>query len=155
MSTAVAPAPTPTPLRDEGQRFWDELVEECKKQAEAINGVLSHHGRSAADFLECRTGRQLHVVRSRFPSTTGKIALNFERWGPVLSVSVNGYQRPEFEFHPEEFEMPLAKDGDGRIIAIFDEGRSLSPREVACLLMQRFRRCFPRIPLPCPDSVTD
>lgn len=153
MSTAVAPALVSSPLQQEGLRFWDELIDECRKQAEAINCVLSHHGRSASDFIECHAGRQLHLIRSRFPSTTGKIALAFERWGPVLSVSVTGFQRPEFEFHPEEFEMPLATDGDGRIVAVYDEGRSLSPREVASLLTQRFRRCFPRIPLPCPDAV--
>ena len=151
MSTAAAPALAPTPLREEGLRFWDELIEECRKQADAINCALSQHGRSTSDFIECRASHQLHLIRSRFPSTFGKIALSFERWGPVLSVSVTGFQRPAFEFRPEEFELPLAKDVDGDVVAVFDEGRSFSPREVACLMMQRFRRCFPRIPLPCPD----
>lgn len=151
MSTAVAPALAPAPLREQGLRFWEKLIEECKNQTDAINRVLSEHGRSASDFIECRPGHHLHLIRSRFPSTIAKVSISFERWGPVLSVIVTGHQRPEFEFHPEEFEMPLATDGDGSVVAVFDEGRSLSTREVACLLTQRFRRCFPRIPLPCPE----
>ena len=151
MSTAVAPALAPAPLREEGLRFWEKFIDECKKQTEAINRVLSEHGRSAADFIECRAGQHLHLIRSRFPSTIAKVTISFERWGPVLNVVVTGHQRPEFEFHPEEYEMPLAKDVDGSVVAVFDEGRSLSPREVACILMQSFRRCFPRIPLPCPE----
>ncbi len=150
MSTAVAPA-LAAPLREEGLRFWERLIEECKKQTDAINRVLLDHGRSTSDLIECRASERLQLVRSRFPSTIGKVSISFERWGPVLSVSITGQQRPGFEFRPEEFEMPLATDGDGSVIAVYDEGRSLSPREVACILMQRFRRCFPRIPLPCPD----
>jgi len=151
--SAVAPAPVLAPMREEGMRFWESLVAECKKQTDAINRVLLEHGRSAADFIECHAGHHLHLIRSRFPSTISKVTLSFERWGPVLGVSVTGFQRPEFEFRPEEFEMPLATDGDGSVVAVFDEGRSLSPCEVACLLMQHFRRCFPRITLPCPDAV--
>lgn len=152
MSTAVAPALAPAPLREEGLRFWDKLIAECHKQTEAINRVLLDHGRSTSDFIECRAAQHLHLIRSRFPSTIAKVTISFERWGPVLNVLVTGQQRPEFEFHAEEFEMPLATDGDGSVVAVFDEGRSLSPREVACLLTQRFRRCFPRIPLPCPED---
>lgn len=151
MATATAPAPTPAPLREEGMRFWNQLVEECKKQTGAINRALSEHGRGPDDHIECQVGKQLHLIRSRYPSTISKVNIAFENWGPVLTVHITGFQKPMFGFHQEEFEMPLAEDGDGTVIAIFDEGRSLRPSEVACFLTQHFRRCYPRISLPCPE----
>ncbi|MBV8553345.1 MAG: hypothetical protein JOY54_18760 [Acidobacteriaceae bacterium] len=152
MSAAVCPAPVPTPLRDEGMRFWKQLLEECKKQIDAINRTLSAHGRSQAEHVECRAGEELDLIRSVYPSTRGKISIAFEHWGPVIRICITGQQRPNFGFHKEELEMPVATDGDGSIVAVFDEGRSLCPRELACFLTQRFRRCFPGITLPCPDA---
>ncbi len=150
---AAAPAPVPAPLREEGMRFWEQLINECRQQTDCINHALAEHGRSPADHIECRAEQHLQLIRSRFPSTVARVTIAFERWGPVLSVLISGRQKPEFEFHPEELELPLARDVDGTVIAIFDEGRSLCPRELASFLMQHFRRCFPRISLPCPDLV--
>jgi hypothetical protein len=150
---AAAPAPVPAPLREEGMRFWEQLIDECRRQTNCINQTLYEHGRSPADYVECRAGAHLQIIRERFPSTTAKVDIAFERWGPVIGVLINGYQKPGFEFHQEEFEIPLARDVDGSVVAVFDEGRSLCPREVASLLVQHFRRCFPRISLPCPDQV--
>lgn len=132
-------------------RFWNQLIQECKRQTDTINLALSEHGMGTEDHIECRAGQHLHLIRSRYPSTTSKVGIAFEHWAPVLKVHITGYQKPMFGFRQEEFEMLLAEDGDGRVIAVFDEGRSLSPREVACFLTQHFRRCYPNIPLPCPD----
>jgi hypothetical protein len=153
MTAAASTTHVPTPLREEGIRFWKQLVEECKTQVDVINCSLSAQGRSSNDQIEFRAGEQLSVSRVGFPSTIVAVSLTFEHWGPVIRVNITGHQTPEIAFQREELELPLASDVDASIVAIFDEGRSLSPREVACLLMQHFHRCFPRISFPCPDIV--
>jgi hypothetical protein len=153
MTTAASPAPVPTPLREEGIRFWKQLLEECKNQVDAINCSLSAQGRSSQDRIEFRTGEHLSLSRVRYPSTVIAASLTFEYWGPLIRVNITGHQTPEIAFPREELELPLASDVDASIVAIFDEGRSLSPRELVCLLTQSFHRCFPRISFPCPDIV--
>ena len=149
MSAAVSPAPIPAPLREEGMRFWNQLMEHCKKQVHAINRTLSEHGRGATDQVECHCGQELDLVRDLYPSTRSKVRIGFEHWGPVISVCITGQQTPSFGFRKEELEIPLATDVDGSVVAVFDEGRSFCPRELASFLTQHFRRCFPGISLPC------
>jgi len=151
MTAAAAPAPTPTPLRAEGARFWENLIRESRRQTEAINRLLSDNGKHRDYFVECVEGQNLQLVRSRYPTTTAQVNIAFEQWGPVLNLSVTGHQTPHLAFHQQEFELPIAADGDGSIVAIYDEGRGFSPREMACFVLQFFRRCFPGMSLPCPE----
>jgi hypothetical protein len=155
MSAAVSPALVPTRLREEGVQFWGQLVEECKNQIQSINRSLSDKDRNATDRVEYRADEQLSLRRSVCPSTIITVSIAFEHWGPIIRVRIAGHQTPELAFQPEEFELPLALDVDGSTVAIFDEGRSLRPREVACLLAQSFHRCFPGISFPCPDLVSE
>jgi hypothetical protein len=98
----------------------------------------------------------IHVVRKWYPSTEIEINLNFERWGPVIKTLVTGHQHEDLRFYPEEQEILLARDLDGKVVAVLGEGRSYSPRELACYLAQNLRRCFPDIALPCkPDDCRD
>ena len=151
MSAAVSPALTPAPLHDEGTYFWERLISECKEQMSAVNSALLSHGEAEVDCVECRTGEHLQLIRSQYPSTKIEARIGFERWGPIINVSITGHQRPGFGFYPQQFELPLATDCDGTLIAVFDEGKSLRPCDLASYLMQNFRRCFPRITLPCPN----
>ncbi len=151
-AAAAAPARVPALWREEGLYFWERLIAECREHLVAINSALSKHGHSAIDFIEFRADGQLQLIRARYPSTTVYGDIEFESWGPVIRVSIKGQQRPDFGFYPEEFEMPLATDSDGSMVAIFDEGKSLRPNELAAFLVQTFRRCFPRVALPCSGS---
>ena len=153
MTIAASPAHIPTPLREEGIQFWKQLIEECKNRVSAINCSLSAQDRDSKDQIELRAGEYLSLSRLRYPSTLIVVRITFEHWGPVLRVDITGHQKPEVRFPHEELELPLASDVDGSIVAIFDEGRSLRPQGVACLLTQSFHRCFPRISFPCPDIV--
>jgi len=150
MATGVSVAALP--LWNEGLRFWEGLVHECREQIQAINGVLTRCGRTADEQVECSADEDLHLARRQYPSTTIDVQIRFEDWGPVLQVLITGLQRAGFRFFPEELEVPLARESDGNLVAVFDEGRSLSPRELASYLTQHFRRCFPGIALPCSDA---
>ncbi len=149
MTAAVSPVLVP--LYDEGMRFWRELISECKDQVLAINSALSHHGQAVDEQVAYLADEDLHLHRLQYPSTTVKVNIRFERWGPVLKVMITGLQTPDFGFFPKELEVPLATEGDGCLVAVFDEGRSLTHRELASYLTQQFRRCFPRITLPCSN----
>lgn len=153
MTTAASPASIPTPLREEGLQFWKQLTKECENRIAAINCSLTAQDRDSKDQIEFRSGEHLSMNRSRYPSTMIAVRMTFEAWGPVIRVNITGRQKPEVAFPSEELELPLASDVDGSIVAIFDEGRSLRPDELACLLNQSFHRCFPRISFPCPDIV--
>jgi hypothetical protein len=148
--SAAATSPAPVPMLQEGLAYWEELVTECKRQMNAINAAAMNHGLSSEDLIEWIPGRHLGMIRRETPSTEIKLNLSFENWGPVISGAIKGRQQEDLRFYPEELEVPLGQDDDG-MVAIFEEGKSLSPREFAVYLGQRFRRCFPEIALPCPE----
>ncbi len=153
MSAAVAYR-TPLPLREEALAFWQELERETEQHTIAINQVALDHGLDSAHMVEWKSGRGIiGICRKWYPSTDITVSLSFERWGPVLRVFVTGYQHEDLRFYPEEQEIMIAHDLDGRTVAMLGEGRSYSAPEVACYLAQHLRRCFPDMALPCtPDA---
>jgi hypothetical protein len=142
--SAAALSPT-APLVREGSAFWQQLIEDCQRQVEKINAAVTETGLSADHCVRCVVGRELTMVKSGTPSTVVKLLIGFYPWGPMLSLAITGRQTDDSEFFPEECEMPIAVDGDGSVIAIFDEGRSFSSSELATYLTQSFRRCFPGV----------
>lgn len=153
MSAAIAYR-APLPLYEEGLAFWEELEQETQQHVKSINSVATAHGLEDFHLVEWKSGRGIiGIVRKWYPSTDITISLLFERWGPVIKVLVTGYQHEDLRFYPEEQEVPIARDLDGRTVAVLGEGRSYSPREFACYLAQHLRRCFPDMALPCtPDD---
>jgi hypothetical protein len=147
MSAAVAGATVPLYL--EGTKFWQELTDECREHVEAINRAVSAQGLSPDERVELMPGDDIYMRKRKFPSTRVEASLGLFSWGPVIRCKISGARDCDHHFLTYEFEMPIARDGDGKTVAIFDEGRSFSPREVACYLTQSFRRCFPSATLPC------
>jgi hypothetical protein len=148
---SAASKPAVTPLFREGNEYWEDLVRELRQQMQRINDAVIQHGCADDELVRWIPGSGIHMLRSRHPSTGIQAELQFRSWGPVISGSITGYQDQDYRFFPEEFEVLIAKDLDGAVVAIFDEGRSFSPRELAAYLAQQFRRCFPQISLPCAD----
>jgi hypothetical protein len=146
MSAATVSAPIP--LFHEANAYWQELMQECKRQIEAINTILEQHGEAPDDRVEWIPGSSVQMSRSQWPSTKVQFNMQFFPWGPMISGAVTGEQAENLNFAPEEFDLVIAKDLDETVVAIIDEGRSFSPREVAHFLTQNFRRCFPCISLP-------
>ncbi|MBV9266223.1 MAG: hypothetical protein JO061_08655 [Acidobacteriaceae bacterium] len=147
MSAAAAQATVP--LYQEGTRFWQELTDECRAHVEAINLVATSKGISPENLVQLLSGLDLFMRKPGYPSTEVKAALGLFSWGPVIQCHISGARDCDHRFLTHEFEMPIARDLDGKVVAIFDEGLSFSPREVACYLTQSFRRCFPSVTLPC------
>jgi len=133
------------PLAREGNEFWHQLLHECERQIENINSVIRQKGFSSDHSVRCDVGPELHLVKTANPSTLVRLLLGYHPWGPVLSLSITGREADGLDFLPEECELPVALDIDGSVVAIYDEGRSLSPRELAAYLAQAFRRCFPGV----------
>jgi hypothetical protein len=153
MSAALAYR-TPLPLYQEGLAFWQELERESEQHAKAINNVALAHGLDSSHLVEWKSGRGIiGISRKWYPSTDITVSLSFEHWGPVVKVLVTGYQHEDLRFYPEELEVLLARDLDGKIVAVLGEGRSYSPLEFSRYLAQHMRRCFPDMALPCrPDD---
>ncbi len=137
----------PIPLFQEANAYWQELIQECKRQMDAMNEILSQHGVPEDDRVTWTHGSQMQINRSQLPSTKVQFNMQFYPWGPMISGTVTGDQAGDLKFAPEEFDLVIAKDLDESVVAIIDEGRSLTPREVALFLTQNFRRCFPCISL--------
>jgi hypothetical protein len=141
-----------SPVFQAATKYWEDLVNECQKQTEAINACATQHGLTGEELVEWFQGSGIRMRRSRLPSTTVQAHLDFQAWGPAICGTVTGYQNDETSFGHEEFELLIATDLDGSTIAIAGEGRSFSPAEVARYLTQNFRRCFPCISLCDPTS---
>jgi hypothetical protein len=139
-------------LVDEGKGYWESLIGECKRQAEAINACASRHGFNADHLIAWAPGSDLHMVKSNCPSTSVKVDISYCSWGPMLDGIITGQEDDDQEFLPEEFTVQIAKDLDGSVVAVYEEGRSFSPREFAAYLMQSFRRCYPCVSLPCDGA---
>jgi hypothetical protein len=147
-SAALAFRP-PVPLFREGQAFWEELMRETQEHAQSVNAAAQEHGLDAAHWVEWESGRNMFgIVRKMYPSTEITVSLSFERWGPLIQVLITGYQHEDLRYYPEEQEVPIARDLDGRTVAVLGEGRSYSPSEFASYLVQHLRRCFPDMALP-------
>ena len=136
------------PLYEEGLEFWSRLSSECKRQVEAINKAITNHG-SEDDKVSLLPGEDLRLVKRGYPSTQLTASLNFQAWGPVIRGSIRGWEEQSLEYFPHEFEFAIAKDLDEAIVAIYEEGKSFSSKDLARYLMQIFRRCFPGLSLPC------
>jgi hypothetical protein len=148
MCTAVASAPVP--LYNEGTKFWQDLAKECQRYVDCINATLSQNGIDADGLLKCAAGPDsLHVIKARLPATIVSLILNFFSWGPVIGITICRQQADGHPFLPQEFEMPIAMDFDDQVVAIYDEGRSFSPHQVASYFAQVFHNCYPSVSFPC------
>lgn len=139
----------PIPLFHEAMRFWEDLVNECRRLTDAINTAVSSGGRTLDQLVLCDTERDIRMFKKGSPSTDVSVRLDFHSWGPVLLAAINGEQISGRKFKTAELEIPIARDLDGSVVAIFDEGRSFSAQDLTRFLAQSFRRCFPEITLPC------
>ncbi len=147
-----AAASARTPLSQEGGEYWANLIAECQRRTQAINAVASQHGVPADSLIECRSGPHLNIFKPGCRLTSVKVSINYCSWGPMIDGIVTGLEDDDTEILPEEFTLQIAHDLDGSVIAIYDEGRSFSARELATFLMQSFRRCFPGLSLPCEQT---
>jgi hypothetical protein len=147
--SAVATAHATVPLYHEGLRYWQQLLEECKRQVQAINTAAVSRGISLDSLVQLQPGSDIHMFKTGYPSTDVKAKLSFFAWGPVIQCVISGARDVAHRLLTCELEMPVARDLDGQTVAVFDEGRSFSPGEVASYLTQAFRGCFRDIPLPC------
>ena len=144
-----AASPAVLPLHKEGIAFYEEVTKECRELMEAINSAALNSGHRPDELVEWSAGRSIGMVRKEYPSTEIRANLSFEHWGPAIKVSIRGHQEEELPFYPEESEIPLGVDLDDNMVAIFGEGKSFTPHELACYLAQSLRRCFPDVVLPC------
>ena len=145
----AAAAQSTVPLYHEGNHFWQELLDECKRHVQAINSAAVSRGISLDSLVQMQPGSDIHMFKTGYPSTAVKAILAFFAWGPVIQCTISGARDAEHRLLTCEFEMPVARDLDGKTVAVFDEGRSFCPIEVASYLTQAFRGCFRNIPLPC------
>lgn len=148
LATVTAPSSNRT---EAGTRFWVKLSEECERQINAINTVLKDHGDDPEQWLHWTAGDDIRISACSGPATRIYSRLGFRSWGPVINATMDCYEADGTRL-TEEIEVPIAVDGDGEIVGLFDQGRSISPCELAAYLIQHFRHCFPAVSLPCPDS---
>ena len=133
MSAAIAYR-APLPLYEEGLAFWEELEQDSQQHVKSINSVATAHGLEDFHLVEWKSGRGIiGIVGNGIRQRISPLASLFERWGPVIKVLVTGYQHEDLRFYPEEQEVPIARDFDGRTVAVLGEGRSYSPTRI-CLL---------------------
>ena len=146
----AATASAPIPLYKEGKRYWLELTEECKRYVDCVNATLVRNGIESDGLLACAASDEsLQIIRAAYPSVRARLTLSLCSWGPVIGATICGQQRDGTNGLPREFELPIATDGDSQTVAIYDEGRSFSPHEVASYITQFFHCCYPNISFPC------
>jgi hypothetical protein len=144
-----AAAIQPIPLFTEGRRFWEDLIRECRRLTDAVNKAVVSDGVSSDQLIRCDADEDIHILKLGYPSTNIDVRMNFHSWGPVICAAIRGEEKSGRKFKSAEMEIPIARDLDGSVVAIFDEGRSFSVQELTRFLLQSFRRCFPRLSLPC------
>ncbi|MBV9085217.1 MAG: hypothetical protein JOZ62_21280 [Acidobacteriaceae bacterium] len=146
---SAAPATTALPLSQQANKYWEQFTNEFRRQVQAMNAALSKDGCAECNLLQWEDSNAIYITKTGYPSTSIRAYLTFHPWGPAIQGTINGQQAPDRRFFPAEFEFPIATDLDGETVAIFDEGRSFSPHEVASYLAQAFHRCYPGVSLPC------
>jgi hypothetical protein len=143
----------PLPHYGEALAYWDELTLQCRRHVKAINAVIGDNQRSETESVQWQPGSlSVAMFRDSYPSTEIKLNLMFEHWGPKICGSIRGHQEKDLRFYPEEFEFGVCCDQDDNTVAVTSEGRGLSPHELAKYVAQNFRRCFPGVTLPSPET---
>jgi hypothetical protein len=151
MSTSAIQATVPR--YREACAFWDEFTSQCEDQIKAINAVVEKNKLPESAGVRLQPGPwSVAVVRDAVPSTEIRLNVAFEQWGPKISGSVRGEQEKDVHFYPEEFEFAIGSDLDDSVVAITPEGGSLTPHKFAKYVAQHFRRCYPGLTLPCPET---
>ncbi|MBV8828132.1 MAG: hypothetical protein JO108_02770 [Acidobacteriaceae bacterium] len=146
---SAAPAVAQVPLTTEGTQFWKDLTAECESKVEFLNRSLLSRGLHEEDLVTIAPGSELHISKSGKYCVDISARIDFCSWGPVISGAVRGCGAGDADFSAREFEFPIARDGDGSVVAIYDQGKSFSPLDLSCYLMQNLRRCYPNLTLPC------
>ncbi len=149
MSAAASPALAPR--QEIGRSYWVQLNTECERQARAVNTALMNHGDAPDRAILIATGEEIRLTTTDAPSTRIYSRLSFRSWGPVVTATIDCYEADGVRL-TEEFEVPIAEDGDGEIVGLFDQGRSVGPTELASYLLQHFTHCYPAVALPCPEK---
>ena len=139
----------PIPLFHEGRRFWEDLINECRRLTDAVNKAALSDGVALDQLIRFDTEDHFRMLKPGYPSTDVSVKMNYHSWGPVIFAEISGEQSSCQKFKSSELEIPIARDLDGSVVAIFDEGRSFSAHELTRFLIQSFRRCFPAVSLPC------
>lgn len=137
------------PLSHEGFTFWRDLIEKCERYTAAMNAAISERGLAPDQRLECHHDRELQISKIAPPAIKIRLDLDFFSWGPIVRGKITGQEGKDREFCLEEWEIPIAQDLDGSVIAIFDQGRSFSAQDLACYVLQAFRPCYPDLSLAC------
>lgn len=138
------------PRYNEGKQYWQDLSDECQAYVECVNATLLGNMVDPAGLLQYfATAEILQITKPGQPTVSVRLTMNYHHWGPVISARYCGEHKDGKKFLPQEFELPIAIDRDDEIVAIFDEGRSFSPHEVASYLMRYFHSCYPAISFPC------
>jgi hypothetical protein len=151
MSAATVQATVPH--YQEACAFWDEFTSQCEYHVKAINAVVEQNQLPESAGVQMLPGPwSVAMVRESVPSTEIRLKVAFEQWGPKISGWVRGEQAQDLHFYPEEFEFAIGSDLDDRVVAITPEGGSLTPHKFAKYVAQHFRRCYPGITLPCPET---
>ena len=138
----------PVPLYLEAGQFWEDLVGECGRLVEAMNSAARLSGIEPNALIRFTSDPDIILRKDGIPSTEIRISLSFHSWGPFLKTEITGAQASGRRFSTSQLEIPIACDLDGSVVAIFDEGRSFSARDLTRFLMQSFRRCYPDVTLP-------
>jgi hypothetical protein len=77
------------------------------------------------------------------------LTLRFLASGPEIAVVVRSQKNDGKNNLPKQFELPIAMDLDDSVVAIYDEGRSFSPHQVASYLATHFHQCYGNVVFPC------
>ena len=146
----AASASASLPLFAEGTKYWRELTDECRGYVECVNSTLLRNGIDSEGLLQLSAGPEsLQISKPRFPSTVVDLTLRFNSSGPSIVVTVRSQKNDGKNSLPKEFELPIAMDLDDSVVAIYDEGRSFSPHQVASYLTTHFHHCYGTIVFPC------
>lgn len=138
------------PRYHEGRQYWSELAGQCERHVDCVNATLLRNQVEPTGLLEyAAMPDSLRVSRPRHPEFRVDLTLRMEDWGPVINARFCHEDGAGKLCLPHEFELPIAIDGDKQVVAIYDEGRSFSPREVTSYIIQYFRSCYPNISFPC------
>src|SRR4051794_23225416 len=100
-----AAAMQPVPLFHEGRRFWEDLVNECRRLTDAVNKAAASDGVCSDQLIRCDAEEDIRILKKGYPSTDVNVRLNFHSWGPVICAAISGEQNSGRKFKRAELEI--------------------------------------------------